>query len=231
MQGRFSTDPKKFDEVIQELTESGKQFEDPDFPAADESIVDPTDQTDALKSIGKVVWRRPKDIPALLDKNGKAHLFHGKIEPNDIKQGMLGDCYFLSALAALAEKPNRIRDMFLDEEVNNEGIYGAKMYKNGIEMYVNVDDFIPLTEGDRVSFARSNGPELWVIMLEKMWAKLHGSYERCDAGWEHHTIRDLTGAPAYFMHHNHDFDVFEKILDFDKKNYVMNTSMGANYDP
>ena len=64
-----------------------------------------------------------------------------------------------------------------------------------------------------------------------MWAKLHGSYERCDAGWEHHTIRDLTGAPAYFMHHNHDFDVFEKILDFDKKNYVMNTSMGANYDP
>ena len=92
---------------------------DNDFPANAESIVNPNDATDgALSGIGKVVWRRPKDIPALLDKDGKPHLFHGKIEPNDIKQGMLGDCYFLSALAALSEKPDRIRDMFLDEDTN-----------------------------------------------------------------------------------------------------------------
>lgn len=42
-------------------------------------------------------------------------LFSGRIEPNDIEQGFLGDCYFLAGLAALAERPDRIFDLFLTQ--------------------------------------------------------------------------------------------------------------------
>lgn len=33
---------------------------------------------------------------------GPFAIFEGKIEPNDIKQGKLGDCYLLSAMAAIS---------------------------------------------------------------------------------------------------------------------------------
>ena len=38
--------------------------------------------------------------------------------------------------------------------------------------------------------------ETWVIALEKMWAKLHGSYAKVEGGRSFETMRDLTGAPA-----------------------------------
>lgn len=34
------------------------------------------------------------------------------IQPSDILQGIIGDCYFLSAMAALAEQDYRIKSIF-----------------------------------------------------------------------------------------------------------------------
>lgn len=44
----------------------------------------------------------------------KAQIFKGKISPQSIKQGFLGDCYFLAGIAALAERPDRIFNLFLN---------------------------------------------------------------------------------------------------------------------
>lgn len=55
---------------------------------------------------------RVKDVPELVE-DGNIYLFEGEIEPNDIKQGHLGDCYFLTSLSSLAEWPDRIRRLFI----------------------------------------------------------------------------------------------------------------------
>jgi len=39
--------------------------------------------------------------------------------------------------------------------------------------------------------------ELWVLLLEKAWAKVHGDYLCIEAGLCNESFRDLTGVPAY----------------------------------
>ena len=68
----------------------------------------------------------------------QAKIFQGKITPQSIKQGFLGDCYFLAGIAALAERPDRISNLFLLHEKNLINFYLVKMlYKGKKEM---VDD-------------------------------------------------------------------------------------------
>lgn len=68
-----------------------------------------------------------------------AEVFKGKIEPDDIKQGYLGDCYFLAALAALAERPDRIFSLFLTTEKNPQKYYSVKMLYRGKWMTIDMD--------------------------------------------------------------------------------------------
>jgi calpain-15 len=58
-----------------------------------------------------------------------------------------------------------------------------------------VDDYIPCFNGEP-AFSHANSNELWVILIEKAWAKLHGSYLRIEAGFAEHVMHDLTGAPT-----------------------------------
>ena len=77
--------------------------------------------------------------------------------------------------------------------------------KNGESVEVVMDNYIPCLDG-APCFSKANGNELWVIILEKAWAKLHSSYERIEAGFAHEVMRDLTGGPSY------DLDVDEEGL-------------------
>lgn len=51
-------------------------------------------------------WKRISDLL------NKPALFDGKIEPKDVIQRSGGNCYFLSALAALAEDEQLIKNIF-----------------------------------------------------------------------------------------------------------------------
>ena len=112
-ENRFSQDEESYKNYVEGNLEYVDKYEDNTFPAEQKSIIDPNDIIDDLMDLGEVEWKRATDIPALLDADGKLHIFSGKIEPNDIKQGQIGDCYFLSSIAALSEYENRIRSMFI----------------------------------------------------------------------------------------------------------------------
>ena len=57
--------------------------------------------------------------------------FFHNIDPADVKQGYLGDCYFLSSLASLAEFPERVKKVFSIQEINSAGIYAVELFING----------------------------------------------------------------------------------------------------
>ena len=59
---------------------------------------------------------------------------------------------------------------------------------------VVVDDWIPCESPGKPAFATSRkGNELWVSILEKAYAKLHGSYEALEGGLVQDALVDLTG--------------------------------------
>ena len=145
-------------------------------------------------------WIRASEIDELNDEEGKLAIFSNDVTPSDIKQGLLGDCYFLSILSVLAEVPNRIKKLFVTSKINEFGVYAVTLKKNGESREVVLDDYFPCQFGEPC-FSKANGNELWVLILEKAWAKLHGSYERIEAGFAHNVMNDLTGAPSF------DFDI------------------------
>jgi calpain-15 len=70
----------------------------------------------------------------------------GSIEPQDILQGRIGDCYFLSAIAGLAEKDQRIKAIFPSLTINKNGIYMARILCKGVFQEVVVDDYFPVSK-------------------------------------------------------------------------------------
>ena len=54
--------------------------------------------------------------------------------------------------------------------------------KDGTQQMVIVDNFIP-TIDNKLIFSRAHGKETWVIILEKAWAKIKGSYAHTDGGF------------------------------------------------
>jgi len=131
---------------------------------------------------------------------GEINVFEGEdsegIEPDDILQGNLGDCYFLSSVSALSEKPHLVKRLFLTRRFNKEGVYGIFLCDTGDWRLVIVDDYFPCTSHGGPAFSKGNGNELWVLLLEKAYAKIYGSYANIESGQTLQALRDLTGAPG-----------------------------------
>ena len=78
------------------------------------------------------------------------------IKPDDIRQGAVGNCYFLSCLSSIAEYPERIKKIFLTDRVNKAGCYAMKFHVDGVPREIVVDDrFCYDSHKEEWAFSRS----------------------------------------------------------------------------
>ncbi|MBM4386885.1 MAG: hypothetical protein FJ088_04045 [Deltaproteobacteria bacterium] len=127
------------------------------------------------------------------------------IQPDDVKQGYLGDCYLVAVLGAVAHTdPDLIRNMIKD---NGNGTYDVT-FRMDIAWYgaekktVTVDSKFP-TRGDqrpvysKVGDTKTEGAEtkseLWVMIIEKAWAIVKGSYKNIEGGNPGTFMEKVTG--------------------------------------
>jgi hypothetical protein len=107
-------------------------------------------------------------------------LFIDGSSSGDVVQGKLGDCWFLGALSVLGTKEELLKKCFWNlDEYSDLGLYVCMFYKDMGLRYVIIDDQIPVfASSGKVVFGQCKDPnELWVPLIEKAYAKLHGCYK------------------------------------------------------
>jgi len=100
----------------------------------------------------------------------------------------------------------------------------VKFYINGTETTVFVDDWIPCHPNGRPAFASSREDELWVSILEKAWAKVHGTYARMEGGLPCFAASHLVGVPSESIRHDQvedPEDFFNMLKLADRRDFTM----------
>lgn len=171
-------------------------------------------------------FRDPKFVP---DKNWKApHEFLNKNEIQLFKefsqysiiQGSLGDCYLMGSLIVLSENPQNIKKLFIND-YNEFGLYGIWICESGAWRLIILDHFIPCGENSGPCYARTKHNELWVMLLEKAYAKTYKGYKKIILGFAGDALKDLTGAPSEYIDLEDEKTSWVRLMEAKKNNFVL----------
>jgi Ca2+-binding RTX toxin-like protein len=115
---------------------------------------------------------------------------------DDINQGVLGDCFFLSTLAAAADSnPNWVRQSVVD--LGDRTFAVRFMNDDGSENYVRVDGELPVhrPDGGDIEPAYANlggGDTLWVPVMEKAFAYYRDPSNTPDGGVDNTSYHNIS---------------------------------------
>jgi calpain-15 len=212
--------------ICAEARAGGTLFVDDEFSASDRSLFG---EGEGMRhgylgrhaALSTYDWKRPSQLGTGWVVTGES------INSSDILQGELGDCWFLSALSVLADRPHLIDRILLTKKYNPEGAYAVRFFHDGDWKRVVVDDFFP-TKYRQLAFGCGKGQQLWVSILEKAYAKLHGSYAAIVTGRAFDALFDLTGAPCEhinFEKEGVDLNMaWGRLLSFRESSFLMAAS-------
>ncbi|XP_066915480.1 calpain-9-like isoform X2 [Clytia hemisphaerica] len=174
-----------YDDLKKHCLKQGVLFEDPDFPAVDQSMFF------SRKPPRPFVWKRPKELVS------DPKMFVGGASRFDITQGMLGDCWLLAAVAALCQYEGLLYQVVPPDQSFSSsdycGIVRFRFWQYGRWEEVVVDDRLPTYNNKLVFLHSAQNNEFWSALLEKAYAKLCGSYESLKGGQTSEAMEDFTG--------------------------------------
>lgn len=139
---------KKYLPLAESLKKNKRLFEDKSFAKGMTSLTTLPPNQSKIDNVGVIKWKHYKQ----LYKNPE--LFKDDIKPTDIKQGELGDCYFLCALSSIAEYGKLIQRMFEYYDIEN-GYFLVWICLNGCWKLIQLDGYLPVeATGKRPVFSR-----------------------------------------------------------------------------
>jgi len=184
----MSVSSSEFERLRETSIARDELWQDPDFPATQSSVFY------HQKPPFNFVWKRPKELvsdPQFISEN----------QVFDVVPGKLGDRWLVQCLGCLySSKGLFYRVVPADQGFHSQddyaGIFRFRIWWCGSWREVLVDDRLPTVNNRLVFISSNNSTEFWPALLEKAYAKLHGSYECLKYGSVLDGLADLTGGVA-----------------------------------
>ncbi|CAG2247761.1 CAPN15 [Mytilus edulis] len=143
---------------------------------------------------------------------------------------------FICALAVVAERKELLERIVVTKDYCPEGAYVVRLCKDGIWKTVVLDDYFPVDQYKRLKYSTARKGQLWVPLIEKAAAKIHGCYQALTSGRTVESLSLLTGEPCEHLSLNEakDFSktidntlIWSKLTDARDCGYMMCTSCEA----
>lgn len=122
---------------------------------------------------------------------------------NDINQGMIGDCWFLSAIDFTVNHPKYKDCISSIVQPTENGVKVTLYNTDSAEWQTAYLDTRTLVNGDyiptTISVLSSDPREIWPAMLEKGLAKMCGGYKNIEGGFMSEGMSFLHGGRGWFI--------------------------------